>query len=230
MSGIKDPRIHLITLLAASIFFFAIRNDWQLHVLIMISVIYLLLNGKWRSSLGYALGYVAAFSLSISLPPSTVTEGIQMLIHLSLRTMPILMISSLFLSLPPSAFLWSGARMRLPQHIFIMFCVLLRYSSVLRIEMGSIQQGIRARGIFPRWYSAFLHPARAYECFVLPLIIRGLKLSIEITCAAQFRGLESRRPRSCIYPVGLRPAGLLTAGFYILCGSMILWTDGGILR
>lgn len=229
MSRIQDPRIHLMTLLAASIFTLAIRNDWQLHLLMLISLTYFLLHGKWLPSLSYALGYVAAFYLMTILPSGIVTGSIRMLIHLSLRMLPVLMVGTLLVSSPPSAFLWSGARMRLPQHVLIMLCVLLRYSSVLRLEMAAIRQGIRARGIFPRWYSAFLHPARAYECFILPLIIRGLKLSMEITCAAQLRGVESRRPRSCIYPVGLRPTGLLTVGLYALCGYMILWPGGGSL-
>lgn len=229
MSRVQDPRIHLITLLATSIFILAIRNDWQLHLLMLMSLTYFLFNGKWRSGLGYAIGYVVAFYLISILPSGIVTGSIRMIIYLFLRMLPVLMVGKLLVSLPPDTFLWSGSRMRLPQHVLIMLCVLLRYLSVLRIEMESIRQGIRARGIFPRWYSVLLHPARAYECFILPLIIRGLKLSMEITCAAQFRGVESRRPRSCIYSVGLRPTGILTVGLYTLCGCLILWLGGKIL-
>lgn len=219
----------MMTLLAASIFTLAIRNNWQLHLLMLMSLTYLLFYGKWRISLSYALGYVAAFYLMTILSSGIVTGSIRIILHLSLHMLPVLMVGTLLISSPPSTFLWSGARMRLPQHVLIMLCVLLRYSYVLRIEMATIRQGIRARGVLPRWYSAFLHPARAYECFILPLIIRGLKLSTEITCAAQFRGVESRRLRSCIYPVRLRPTGILTVGLYALCGCMILWLGGGSL-
>jgi energy-coupling factor transport system permease protein len=218
-----------MTLIAASIFTIASRNNWHLHLLMLISLIYFLLHGRRRFSLSYALGYAAAFYLMTILPSGIVTGSIRLIIHLFLRMLPVLMIGTLLVSSPPSTFLWSGARMHLPQHILIMLCVLLRYSSVLRIEMAAIRQGIRARGIFPRWYSAFLHPVRAYECFTLPLIIRGLKLSVEITCAAQFRGIESSRLRSCIYPVGLRPTGILMVGIYALCGCMILWLGGSNL-
>ena len=227
MSRMQDPRIHLVVLLAAGAFAIAIKSDWQLHLLMLLSLGYLLLQGKTRQSLLCALWYTVAFGL-VSILPSGIGTAL-MIIYLSLRMLPVLIIGALLISSPPSAILYSGARMRLPQHVLIMLCVLFRFSSVIRIEMAAIRQGIRARGILPRWYSAFLHPAMAYECFVLPLIIRGLKLSTELTCAAQFRGIESQNLRSCIYPVGIQLTGIFVAGSYIVGGCVILWLGGGIL-
>lgn len=225
MRRVQDPRIHLATLLAAGVFAIMIRSDWQLHLLMLLSLLYLFAHGSRRQSLRCAIGYAAASSLLTILPSGLGTA--LMIVYLTLRMLPVLMIGTLLIASPPGAVLWSGARMRLPRQVLIMICILFRFSSVIRIEMASIRQGIRARGILPRWYSILLHPAMAYECFVLPLIIRGLKLSAELTCAAQFRGVESRRPRSCIHPAGFRPTGFLAVGLYILCACMILWLAGG---
>lgn len=227
MSRIQDPRIHLMVLLSAGFFAIAIRSDRQLHLLLLLSLLYLLLNGKWRQSIFCALGYAAAFNLLAVLPSGVGT--VLMIVYLTLRMLPVLMIGTLLVSSPPGTVLWSGSRMRLPRQVLIMLCVLFRFSSVIRIEMAAVRQGIRARGILPHWYSVLLHPAKAYECFVLPLIIRGLKLSTELTCAAQFRGVESRAARSCIYPVGIRLPGLLLVGIHILGGCMILRLGGGSL-
>lgn len=227
MSRVQDPRIHLTTLLAAGIFAIAIRSDWQLHLLMLLSLLYLFAHGGRRQVLRCAIGYTAASCLLTILPSGLGTA--LMIVYLTLRMLPVLMIGTLLIASPPGAVLWCGARMRLPQKVLIMICILFRFSSVIRVEMAAIRQGIRARGILPHWYSVLLHPAMAYECFVLPLIIRGLKLSTELTCAAQFRGVESRCPRSCIYPVGVRPTSLIVVGLYTLCACMILWMAGGSL-
>ena len=89
--------------------------------------------------------------------------------------------------------------------------------------MLSIRNGIRARGIFPTWWSILKNPIMAYECFFVPLTVRCLKLSTELGASAELRGLDSSNPRSCIYNIGFTYKDILAIlGFVLGCIGVML--------
>lgn len=197
MKSVTDPRTHLVTLLIATIFVFTIHQQQQLHFLMAISILYVLIEKGLRRAVAFLIAYLLVSALVQLL--SYGAGGIAAAMYLSVRMMPLFAIGNVLATSPASALLYVSDKMKFPHNVVIMVCILLRFSSMIYEEISSIGQGIRARGLFPHWYSIFLHPVQGYECFVLPLIIRGLKLSNELTCAAEFRGIESTCPRSSIY-------------------------------
>lgn len=120
----------------------------------------------------------------------------------------------------PSSIMCAFERVYIPKPVLIMICILIRFFPIVLLEMKAIRNGIRARGIFPRWYSALLHPAMSYECFFMPLIVRCLKLSAEL------REIECGYARTSIHPVGFRAADGMAIGLYALIGAAIYWTGG----
>ena len=224
MKRINDPRVHLTVLLIATIISFFIHRSVQLHLLMAISICYV-----WHEKGIYRAGMLLFVYSVITVLVSILSQGaggIAAAMFLFMRMLPLFAIGSVLASSPASSLLYVSDRMYLPHCVIIMICVLLRFSSMIRQEMASIVQGIRARGLLPHWYSIFLHPIQSYECFVLPLIIRGLKLSGELTCAAEFRGIESECRRTTIYLLSRWKTNIIMIiGYSILAMAVWVWED-----
>jgi len=221
MKHFQDPRLTLGGLFLTAISILFINTSIQIHLLMGISVLYLLSLNKFREAIVYTSIYILLWGLIYVFPSRFGDVGV--VIMVTSKMMPMVAIGTVFISTPADAIMLAGHKIRLPQAIIIAICILLRFSSVIRQEMHRIAQGIRARGLLPHWYSVILHPARSYDCFVLPLIIRGLRLSTELTCAAQFRGIENSTSRTCIYSIAVTAKDLIRTVLHGIACVAVLW-------
>lgn len=224
MKQIQDPRITLVSLLTATVTSFIISTTIQLHLLTGLCMLYLISLANFSAALRNAVIYICLWLMVYLLPASV--GSVTVVFFMFIKVLPMFAISTVLISTPPNVLMWIGAKMHLPQKALLAMGVLLRFFTVIRLEMQAIFQGIRARGMFPHWYSVILHPAQSYECLVLPLILRGLKLSTELTCAAEFRGVESQVMRTCIYQtVSSWKVILRTVCFMAGCIIIFIWGD-----
>lgn len=108
----------------------------------------------------------------------------------------------------------SWQSLHIPKSVTIMLCMMMRFFPVLRKEMASIREGIKARGLLPQWHDYVRHPVIVYESFFVPFTVRCLKLSAELGATAELRGLDAPQKRSSMYSVPLSIYDYLTVGLY----------------
>ncbi|EJL46445.1 ABC transporter permease [Brevibacillus agri] len=218
------PKTHLLVLLLASILTILIKDDLQVHMMVALSVVYLVLNRLSRKVLPFILVYVLSLAVSFAMPE---TLGTMKLVFYSFaRMMPLVMIGATLMYSPPGSIMCVLERMSVPRPITVMICILIRFFPVVLLEMKAIRDGIRARGIFPHWYSALLHPAMAYECYFMPLVVRCLKLSAELASSAELRGIESDCARTSIHAFHFRTADAVALVIYIIAATAIYGAGG----
>ncbi|MCP1103308.1 energy-coupling factor transporter transmembrane protein EcfT [Aequitasia blattaphilus] len=157
------------------------------HLLMTETILIFLYYKEYRKALKYLLLYLILLGLLYILPEKAGTGKYMFLLFL--RMYPMFSIASLFASTPVNLIMMEGEKYHLPKKILWMICILFRFLSLIRLEIKDIILGMRSRGIFPF----------TYEGIVLPLIVRSLRLSEELTCAARFRGMEAEGKRICIY-------------------------------
>ncbi|MCG7409843.1 energy-coupling factor transporter transmembrane protein EcfT [Paenibacillus sp. ACRRX] len=220
-----DARTHLLVLLCASLLSVLVSQPVQTDLLASLCLVYMLFNHLPRKALQYGLIYITLKVVYYVLITYNLGTFV-IIVYTFVKLMPMAMIGVTLISMSPSALMCAYAKMRVPNAVLVMLCILLRFFPVLQIEIRAIRDGIRARGIFPRWYSAAAQPAIAYECFFMPLIVRCLKLSAELASSAELRGIESGCMRTSIHPVGIKVADGLTVGIYVLLGASIYWVGG----
>lgn len=216
-----DPRTHLFVMILASVLVILAPENFQADLLVALSAIYLLCNGLPKKILQYGFIYIG-LKLIVSVLPHDMGTHI-IIIYTIAKMIPVMMIASVLLHVSPSALLCAFEKIRIPKSVLVMICVLIRFFPVLVLEMKTIRDGIRARGIFPRRYNTLLHPAMAYECFFVPLMVRCLKLSSELSTSAELRGIECDCKRTTTHPVGLRAIDFLAICCYLLAGGGIYW-------
>lgn len=218
------PKTHLFVLILASVLSTLVSNQLQAHLMVLASALYLLGNKLPQKALSFLLTYIALMGILFVLPNGAGTVFI--ILYSFARMLPMVMIGTVLMHSTPSSIMCAFEKIRVPKPVLIMTCILIRFFPVVLLEMKAIRDGIRARGIFPHWYSAILHPAMAYECFFMPLIVRCLKLSAELASSAELRGFESGCTRTSIHPVSFRAADGMAVGLYALIGVAIYWTGG----
>ncbi|WP_338139643.1 energy-coupling factor transporter transmembrane component T [Bacillus paramycoides] len=217
-----DPRTHLIILLLASILSMFASDRLQVHLLVVASAVYMLCHKLIKQTVYFVLLYIVFLAIISVLPD--VTGTLILIFYTFARMIPMIMIGAVLVHSAPSSIMCAFEKMFIPKPILIMICILIRFFPVIVLEMKSIRDGIRARGIFPHWYSVLQHPAMAYECFFMPLIVRCLKLSSELAASAELRGIECGRGRTSIHPVGFKAVDYVMVGGFALMSAAIYWT------
>lgn len=218
------PKTHLFVLILASILSTLVSTSLQAHLMVLTCALYLLCNKQPKKALFFVLLYIGLMTILTILPSGAGTVII--ILYTFARMIPMVMIGTMLMHSTPSSIMCAFERLYVPKAVLIMICILIRFFPVVLLEMKAIRDGIRARGIFPQWYSALLHPAMAYECFFMPLIVRCLKLSAELASSAELRGIECACARTSIHPVGFRAIDGMAVGLYALIGVAIYWTGG----
>lgn len=197
-----DPRTYLVFLLLMSIFLMLTTNETQVVALTLLGAIVLASSGYPIKSLLYVLLYVLLAGLGQLLEHSGFGTFVVIFDTFS-QMVPLAMIAAALMSKPASAVLAAFERLRLPKNLIVIICVLLRFFPVLLKEMSSIIEGMAARNVFGSAYRALVKPRLAYECFLVPLLVRCLKLSSELSASAVLRGIESGNRRTSIFSFGL---------------------------
>lgn len=209
-----DIRTHLIVLISATLFWFVFQSNAEIHGLVVLCALYMCVAGYWEKAPGFIMTYIIMLLLAYLTAP---IMGIMYVVICTFaRAVPLTMVAAPILYANPSRMMYSFQRIHVPKNVLVMLCILIRFFPVIEKEMLSIRNGIRARGIFPTWWSILKNPVMAYECFFVPLTVRCLKLSTELGASAELRGLDSSNPRSCIYNIGFTYKDILAILEFVL--------------
>lgn len=202
-----DPRTHLVGMIAAGAATMVIVDLRLIIAAQVIAAVYLVLNGRSRLCLTCAMWFVVFFALGF-LPLAGIYGSFILQV---LHTMPVFTIGCALFTQSPSAIMCALKRMHAPKGFVVGACMVFRFASLLSFEVKSILRGIRMRSVFPRGIDVALHPALAYECVYVPLVMRSLRLSSELAASAQLRGIEIDGNRTSIHHVGFSAADAASA-------------------
>ncbi|WP_314605024.1 energy-coupling factor transporter transmembrane component T [Pseudoramibacter alactolyticus] len=122
-----------------------------------------------------------------------------------------------------SELLTALANMRLPRKLILPLAVAFRYFPTLKAEAGSIRESLLLRAMKP----SPLHPIRSMENYLIPLLMRSLKVSDELSRSALCRGYSLEGPRGALVPVALCPLDyVFAAGIILWDVSLWIWAGG----
>lgn len=99
-------------------------------------------------------------------------------------------------------------RMKVPRSIGIPFSVLLRFVPTIKIELKALKENMKIRGIVTSRFFPLLHPIKYIEYTLVPLLMRMIKISDELSASALIRGLDSDENRVTLTELQFRCADL----------------------
>lgn len=211
-----DNRTYIILLAVSTVFWFLFYKNNQIHLSVVLNALLLIYIREYTKAIKFAITYIMMILLACLFAGKVALMYI--VLNMLARSIPIIMVVTCIVLGNSSELMSSLQKLKIPKPIIVMICIMIRFFPVLSKESVAIRNGMKARGIFSGWQDYVKHPFLAYECFIVPLIIRCIKLSDELGATAELRGLNADNNRTCIYDVRF---GLKDVFAVIVYGTVI---------
>ena len=193
-----DPRIKLTLLPIVGFTSFFISDTILLFGLILFAFFLYVYSSMWKRALRFILFFVILYCIELWLGKfceASIVFAIYMFIYFASRMTLIAM--------------FGGNRMKVPRSIGIPFSVLLRFVPTIKIELKALKENMKIRGIVTSRFFPLLHPIKYIEYTLVPLLMRMIKISDELSASALIRGLDSDENRVTLTKLRFRTTDLL---------------------
>ena len=207
-----DPRIKLTLLPIVGFTSFFISDTILLFVLIVFAFFLYLYSGMWKRAVRFILFFVLLYCIELGISKfseASIVFAIYMFIYFASRMTLIAMFGGYITrTTSVSEMLEALNRMKVPRSIGIPFSVLLRFVPTIKIELKALKENMKIRGIVTSRFFSLLHPIKYIEYTLVPLLMRMIKISDELSASALIRGLDSDEKRVTLTELQFRCADL----------------------
>lgn len=226
-----DPRIKLILLPTIGFLGFFLKETFLLLPLIIFAWGLFL-----ASSMGIkGFGYLLFFSVLLFIEEVTSKTGaagfafaVYMVLYFVSRMTLIAMFANYITKTTSvSEMLEALNKLRIPRSISIPFSVLLRFAPTMRHEIKALHENMRVRGVIRGRRDALFHPVKC-EYTLVPLLMRAVKISDELSASALIRGLDSERKRVTVINLKFKMADTLVVVLGIAISISIIMLQNKI--
>jgi len=167
----------------------------------------------WKRALRFILFFVLLYCIELGLgkfPEASIVFAIYMFIYFASRMTLIAMFGGYITKTTSvSEMLEALNRMKVPRSIGIPFSVLLRFVPTIKIELKALKENMKIRGIVTSRFFPLLHPIKHIEYTLVPLLMRMIKISDELSASALIRGLDSDEKRVTLTELRFRKTDLM---------------------
>lgn len=166
-------------------------------------------TGEARQAAKYSLGFAALLALNRSLgmmaeagAPNGLVLLLNMILFLVLRIYPFVGLALALKNGKNIAEITASLeRMRLHRGVVLSIVVMIRYLPAMMADFRVILDAMRLRGIPISLKYVVLHPLKAIECLIVPMLFRSEKITEEFSGAALVKGYEAGARRTSYFDV-----------------------------
>ena len=226
-----NPITKILCILAINITItFGVNVIMELVLLACVSGLFMA-NGKWKKCIHYDLIFAfLLFGDKCILPAITVPwlSTLACLVFIAFRKFFFCIMSADFFvsTTEINVMIASLEKIRVPQVIIIPLAVLVRFFPTVKEEWNHIRAAMRMRNIGTGAGQILLHPIKAMEYMIVPLLFSTVKIGEELAAAALARGLGMHNKRTNLCRVSFKMADYLVMVFSVtivvfskLCGG-----------
>lgn len=200
-----DPRCKLFLLIAVGIISFLLTGGLSGFLLILSVGVVLAFGSARGSAFKGILGFIMVSLLNtllryVRVPFLSILMGVFGVTVL--KMIPIFLLASWVLrTTPMDDLIVALQRLKLPQSVIVPLIVVFRYIPTLKIEYRTIRGTMEIRGICDTRWHRLLHPIKTVEYILIPLLMRCLKVTDELTASGATRGIENTGKRYALHLV-----------------------------
>lgn len=208
-----DPRIKLSLLPIVGFTSFFISDTILLFVLLVFAFFLYVYSEMGKRALRFILFFALLYCIELGLGKfckASIVFAIYMFIYFASRMTLIAMFGGYITKTTSvSEMLEALNRMKIPRSIGIPFSVLLRFVPTIKIERKALKENMKIRGIITSRFFPLLHPIKYMEYTLVPLLMRVIKISDELSASALIRGLDSDEKRVTLTELRFSRADLM---------------------
>lgn len=197
-----DARAKLLWLAATIILSLALQTIPCLFVLFCSTLIYSSISKLLRRHI-VVLKVAFLLSLLSTLLMLTITTNphhlLDIALHLFIRLGVVTSAGILFtFTTSPRSLIAGLERLRIPRTLTFPLTIAIRFVPSLLKEIREIKDSLRLRGMKPGWSLFIRHPVLWYRGIFMPLTIRSITISDELTAASESRGFGNPGKRTSL--------------------------------
>lgn len=208
-----DPRIKLTLLPIIGFISFFISDTILLFVILSFSFLLYIYSGIYKK----AFYFLAFFSLLLGLEYGMVKIRdydlvfalYMMIFFLSRMTLIAMFGAYITRTTKISEMIEALNRMKVPRSISIPFSVLLRFAPTMGYELKALRENMRIRGVIKNKFFVLRNPIKYAAYTLVPLLMRMIKVSDELSASALIRGLDSGDNRVTIVELRFKVMDLI---------------------
>ena len=208
-----DPRIKLTLLPIIGFVSFFISDTILLFVILSFSFLLYIYSRIYKK----AFYFLAFFSLLLGLEYGMVKISdydlvfalYMMIFFLSRMTLIAMFGAYITRTTKISEMIEALNRMKVPRSISIPFSVLLRFAPTMGYELKALRENMRIRGVIKNKFFVLRNPIKYAACMLVPLLMRMIKVSDELSASALIRGLDSGDNRVTIVELTFKVMDLI---------------------
>lgn len=208
-----DPRIKLTLLPVIGFISFFISDTILLFVILLFSFLLYIYSGIYKKAVPFLIFFSLLLGLEYTMEKISdynfVFALYMMIFFLSRMTLIAMFGAYITRTTKISEMIEALNRMKIPRSISIPFSVLLRFAPTMRHEVKALKENMKIRGVIKSEFFILLHPIKYVEYTLVPLLMRMIKVSDELSASALIRGLDSDEKRITLTELRFKKADLL---------------------
>jgi energy-coupling factor transport system permease protein len=224
IKGVRlDARARLLLVPVFGIAAFVVDTPLQLGLLGVIAAALLFLSGNIWLPVRNLIILTVLLTVDVGsafLRPSGLTLFLTVMLYVLERMCLLLTVAAVFTKFVPTAQqICTMEALHIPRQAMIPLAVAIRFIPSIREDFSSLRDSMRIRGIDVSIRGFFRHPVAMLEYTLVPLLIRSLKTSDELSASAMVRGIDSGIKKTPLYELRWRFSDTLIT--VLVVGSII---------
>ena len=186
---IPDIRVNIFLAFVGSVVVLVYKNEITFTIAFVISLIFIMIQEEYKKVLKFISAFLLLFLLSNITIGITKLQTLWLLSTIARHILIPLSFLSGISERPTGMIIEVFHRLHLPKSFAISSIVLMRFMPTIKYELNAIRGALKFRGIGVSVFSTIIHLPRNFYLTLIPLLIRTVRISDEITVAALTRGV-----------------------------------------
>ncbi len=202
---VLDPRTvgYVVIVLATTAMF--MNKSITAHIICAVAAVYLVAAKAYKPCTIYLAIYVAVAFLMANVDKVHNTNAMLLIVSLSYfaqKLIVLMMMGAFFVRMTTIPYVLSAMQhMKIPDAVAVPLMVALRFFPTIRQDYHSLKDSLRIRRVSLSPLQFIIHPVRMMEYLFVPILMKSLRTSDELSASALLRGFEHMNEQTILYPL-----------------------------
>ena len=226
-----DPRISFLVGFIGSILMLFIESGFALILAFILGLTWCVYCGKWKNA-----AVIAGIFLLLQLWTDALANGEGgkngSFIIMTILFSRFMVIGSFVIPIASAdigTLVGSLKKLKLPKMVVMSIAILMRFIPTFQEEYRNVRTSQKFRGIGRSIINVILHPITFYETLIVPLAIRIMRVSDELSASAMLRGADKKGQNSCFRDVRISRLDFVIFAIFLAGITCCIFINYGIL-
>ncbi|MFD0586470.1 energy-coupling factor transporter transmembrane component T [Paenibacillus sp. GCM10027627] len=216
ISASLDPRVKLIQSLLVCAIIFTLNTISASVILFFFMLLFMGLLRLFKPCIVFLIAY-SCFFLGWLFTEQAGLDAVSLFAGFLLKSVPLYMMAYITIrTIPVRDFITALSSLKMPKAITLLLTVTFRSLPSIRSEFNYLTDAMKLRGIELSLRNLLSRPLHLFEYILVPLLIRCLKLSDELSMSALTRGIEAPGPHTSLRKLHFTARDMAVMAFSIL--------------